>query len=88
MKLDPEDVAGLRPLIDAAVRSTLAAIESNASKLDKARLSFSEAEAAELLGCERHNLRDCRRRGEIVGKKIGKRIYYSRSTLLAFLGER
>jgi hypothetical protein len=84
VKLDPSDIADLRPLIRAAVVATMDEIRESESKLVD-RLGYPEAEAAALLGVERHTLRDCRLRGEIHGKKIGKRIVYSRDALVKFL---
>ena len=49
------------------------------------RLGFTEAEAAEKLGVERHVLRDARRRGELEASKIGKRIIYTPEQLRAYL---
>ena len=37
------------------------------------RLAFTEPEAAALLGVKPHVLRDCRRRGELQGAKVGSR---------------
>lgn len=84
MKLDASDIQDLSPLIATAVRATLAEIEASAQKLD-GRLAFTEAEAALLLGVDRHVLRDCRLRGEINARKCGKKIIYSRESLLKFL---
>jgi hypothetical protein len=86
VKLDPADIAELRPLIDAAVRSTVAQIEVADAKLAN-RLAFPELEAAALLGIPGHVLGDARRRGEISARKIGKKYVYSRAALVAFLGD-
>jgi len=49
------------------------------------RLSFTESEAAALLGVGRHALRDARLRGEVEASKVGRRILYSRDQLLQLL---
>ncbi len=79
--LDPEH---FRPLVEATVTETLAQIEGDDARLGD-RLWYPESEAAGLLGLPAHRLRDCRRRGEIVGSKIGKTIGYERGELLRFL---
>lgn len=45
------------------------------------RDAFSEAEAAERIGVEKHVLRDRRLRGEISARKIGRKWYYSPEVL-------
>ena len=86
MKLDASDIAELRPLIDAAVQSTLDKIQADEAKL-AARIGYIEPEAAALMGVQSHVLRDCRLRGEISGRLVGKRIVYSRDALLRFLAD-
>ncbi len=86
MKFDAADFDALQPLIRATVRATVAEIEATERKLGD-RLSYTEIEAAAALGVARHVLRDCRLRGEITGRVVGKRILYSRETLLRFLSE-
>jgi hypothetical protein len=85
VRLDTSDIADLQPIIAAAVRSTLDQIQASESKLAD-RLGFSEAEAAMLLGVPRHVMRDCRLRGEISARKVGKKFIYSRTALVEFLG--
>lgn len=87
MKLDASDIADLRPVISAAVADTLAAIEEGRAKLSADRLGYSEREAAAALGVAQYVLRDCRLRGEIQARKVGKSYCYSRAALLAYLGE-
>ncbi len=79
------DEAELRPLIEATVKASLEQVEDDRAKLG-ARLAFSEAEAAALLGVKTHVLRDCRLRGEIQTKKVGKSFRYSREQLVQFMG--
>jgi hypothetical protein len=78
------DDGDLEPLITKVVAKVLAQREVNGEKLGD-RLAYNEAEAAALLGVKAHVLRDCRLRGELVGSKVGKRVMYSRDTLLKFL---
>lgn len=79
------NAAELQPVIEATVRATLEAIEHDLQRLGN-RLAFSEVEAANLLGLERHVLRDCRLRGEISFCRLAnRRIAYERSALLSYL---
>jgi hypothetical protein len=75
----PED---LRPLISAIV----AELAVHLAPMDD-RLAAPEPEAARIIGINSHQLRDCRRRGEIKGRKIGKTWVYSREALARFLAE-
>jgi hypothetical protein len=84
VKLDASDIADLRPLIDAAVRSTVDAIRASEAKLGD-KLGFTEAQAAQAMGLPQHVLGDARRRGEISARRIGKKYVYSRTALVAFL---
>jgi hypothetical protein len=84
VKLDVSDLDGLRPVIRAAVVAVLEELRADEAHLGD-RLGYPEAEAAALLGVERHTLRDCRLRGEITGRLIGKRIVYGRAELVRFL---
>jgi len=52
------------------------------------RLAFTEPEAAALCGIRSHVLRDARRRGEVAGCLVGKRILYERAELLGWLASR
>jgi len=82
MKLEPSDLA----TIAEAVANRLQQLADTDSRLgNQDRIGFPEAEAAELLGIPQHVLRDCRLRGEILARKIGKRFVYSRQTLLDHL---
>lgn len=86
MKLDPEDLKDLQPLISAAVRATVDEIRAEENRLDGGRLGYLEHEAAGLLGIPKHVLGDSRRRGEISARRIGKSYVYSRASLIQFLG--
>jgi hypothetical protein len=84
-QFDPE---ALRPLIQQIVEATVVRLEDERAALGS-RLAFSEAEAAALLGLHSHQLRDERLRGRIsasVGP--GRKILYSRDSLLAYLARR
>lgn len=82
LQIDP---AELRPLIEAVVTETLAAIRENSVLIDGERLSYSEAEAAALLGVRRHVLAAARRGGEITASKAGGRFCYEASELRDYL---
>lgn len=81
IQFDQDD---LRPLVHLAVAEALDCLEEERAKFN-GRLAFIEAEAASLLGVKPHVLRDCRRRGELQGAKVGSRIVYTRADLLKFL---
>jgi hypothetical protein len=74
----------LRPLVHMAVAEALGRMEEERAKLS-GRLAFTEPEAAVMLGVKAHVLRDCRRRGELQGAKVGSKIVYTRADLLGFL---
>lgn len=79
------DDAAMRPIISATVAETLAIIRQAETILGD-RLAVDEAEAARLLGLERHQLRDERGRGRIgCSQIVGRRIRYTREDLLAYL---
>ena len=84
LELSNEDLA---PLVRVVVSEVLEKTEADRAKLN-GRLGFSEAESAALLGVARHVLRDCRLRGEIHARLVGRRYIYSRDGLLKFLNER
>ena len=81
------DCEELRPLVKLAVAEVMDRLEEERAKLD-GRLAFTEAEAAERLGVKPHVLRDCRRRGELRGAKVGSKIVYTRADLLEFVERR
>ncbi len=78
------DEDALRPLVHLAVAEALDRMEEERAKFN-GRLAFTEQEAAVLLGVKPHVLRDCRRRGELQGAKVGSKIVYTRTDLLDFL---
>jgi hypothetical protein len=82
MKITVDD--DIRPLIEQVVTETMNRLEAERAKLN-GRLAYSEAEAAALIGVERHVLRDARLRGEIEGSKVGKRVVYTPDQLKRFL---
>jgi len=77
----PEDLA---PVVRAVVQEVLVAKEADDAK-HGLRLGYSEVEAAELIGVERHVLRDCRLRGEVAAKLVGKKYIYARAEIERFL---
>lgn len=81
MKFEPSDFDALRPVIVETIREMLEQIDAERARLVGNRLAYGEAEAAGLLGLNRHQLRDCRLRGEVKGVKIGKAILYKREDL-------
>jgi hypothetical protein len=84
MKLEVADIDALRPLLhDAIARIVIELHENPLHKSD--RLGYTEGEAAAMIGVARHVLRDCRLRGEIAARRVGKRFVYARTTLLRFL---
>jgi hypothetical protein len=87
VKLDATDIQDLAPLIRAAVVATLDEMRATEAKLGD-RLAFTESEAAGLLGVPRHVLRDARLRGEISARTCGKKLLYSRESLLRFVDPR
>jgi hypothetical protein len=78
------DENDLRPLVKLAVAEAMDRLETERAKFN-GRLAFTEPEAAVLLGVRAYVLRDCRRRGEIEGSKVGSKIVYTRADLLEFL---
>jgi hypothetical protein len=78
------DEDDLRPLVHLAVAEALDRLEEERAKFN-GRLALTEPEAAALLGVKPYVLRDCRRRGELQGAKVGSKIVYTRADLLTFL---
>jgi hypothetical protein len=79
----------LRPLIAEVVAQALARLEADRQQLSTERLAYSEAEAAALLGLAAHQLRDERLRGRILASVgPGRRILYTRDSLLTYLASR
>ena len=83
IEFNPDD---LRPLIRQVVAETIGRVEADQVKVN-GKLSYTESEAAALLGVPRHSLRDLRLSGRIKASKIGKRILYSRESLVRLLEE-
>jgi hypothetical protein len=81
VKFDDDD---LEPLVEQVVARVLEQRTGNDAKLGT-RLAFTEPEAAALLGMKPYVLRDARLRGETIGSRIGKKVYYSRDELLKLL---
>lgn len=80
MRLDPGDIDILR----REMRQLLAEVMEDLRRQD-GKLGYSEAEAANLLSIKRHVLRDCRLRGEIRARRVGRSWRYSVDELRRFL---
>lgn len=78
----------IRPIVAAAVEELLSRRQAAEVALDLERLAYPEAEAAAAMGVPQYVLRDCRLRGELQGRRVGKRVLYSRDELLRFLAAR
>jgi hypothetical protein len=80
------DAEALRPVIRAVIAEVLAELGA-VNGAD--RLAYTEAEAATLLGLQRHQLADQRRAGRLSYSRGPKgSILYSRSDLLGYLASR
>jgi hypothetical protein len=77
LQFDPEE---LRKLIREVVGEVLATIN-----WPTGRLALTEFEAAQACGVGRHVLRDLRLSGRIKGRKLGKKVLYTRDDLLGAL---
>ena len=77
----------LRPLVERTVASVVERLDRDRATLGD-RLAFSEAEAAALIGVQRHVLRDARLRGELEGSRVGKGIRYEKQEILRYLASR
>jgi hypothetical protein len=84
MKLDASDIYDLKPLLATFARELLAEIDADA---ERGRLAFTEKQAAEAIGVPSWKLRDCRLRGELRGRLVGRTMVYSRDELQRFLQE-
>jgi hypothetical protein len=71
----------LRPIVAVVVQEML----TTAAAIKPDRIGYSEREAAELIGLPRHVLRDCRLRGEIHARKVGKQFIYAADELRRWL---
>ena len=81
LHIDPTE---LRPVIEATVAEVLAQRDAGEARLGNRRWTAEVALAAEF-GLPAHRLRDCRRRGEIVGTKVGKQVGYTPDQIQKFL---
>ena len=84
MKLEPDDIRELQPVIREIVRAILDELGTPGAS-GNARLAYPEREAAELLGIPYYVLRDARKRGKIKGQKAGRKWLYGREELQRFL---
>ncbi|HEX3658217.1 MAG TPA: helix-turn-helix domain-containing protein [Pirellulales bacterium] len=85
MRIELDDTV-LTQLIELVVVATLERVEQQ-RRHHGDRLAYTEPEAAALVGVKPHVLRDARLRGELSGKRVGKRTVYSRDELLRYLNE-
>ena len=74
LSVDPEEV---RSIVREIVNQVLSAID-----WPNGRVALDEAEAAQACGVGRHVLRDLRLAGKIKGRKLGRKIVYTREDLL------
>jgi hypothetical protein len=81
IQADPEALA---PLVERIVSQTLDRLGDERERLGS-RLAYPLSEAAKLLGVRAHVLRDARRRGEIRGRVIGRKLLFTRGELMRFL---
>jgi hypothetical protein len=74
------DPAELREVLEIVVREILGLLDWPVG-----RLALTEPEAAQALGVPRHVLRDARLAGQLRGRRVGKRIVYTREDLVEYL---
>lgn len=72
----------LRPLVAEVAHEILA---RHIQAVPPERIGFTETEAAALIGLKKHNLRDARLRGEVSGRRVGRRVLYERGELMRFV---
>lgn len=77
IQVDPAD---LHEVLETVVREILGLLDWPAG-----RLALTEPEAAQALGVPRHVLRDARLAGELHGRRVGRRVVYTRSDLIIYL---
>ena len=83
MKLDASDIDELRPILRAVAIAVLEELRPAESAME-GRIAYPEDEAAALFGVPKHVLRDARYRGQISGKRLGNKTFYSVSELRRF----
>jgi excisionase family DNA binding protein len=84
MKLEPDDIRELQPVIREIVKVILDELGTLGAG-GSGRLAYPEREAAALLGVPYYVLRDARKRGRIKGQKAGRKWLYGREELQRFL---
>ena len=75
-EFDKSDLEELKPVIEATVRMTIEVLRDETSQVESQTRMFSEEEAADLFGVEKHVLRDARNRNELDFYRIGKFVRY------------
>ena len=83
IEFSPDD---LRPLVRQVAAEVIDRLRDGEAKIN-GRLAYPESEAAALLGLPRHSLRDLRLSGQVRASRLGKRVLYSRESLLELLRE-
>jgi hypothetical protein len=86
LEIDANGIAVKLPLdaLRGIIREVVAELLSSVGTDD--RLSYTEAEAAKLIGVPRHSLREARVLGRVSPVKVGKRYLYSRAMLSRMVG--
>ena len=79
------DATELRPLVKLVLTEALAELDQ-LKTIHNGRMAYSEAEAANMLGLNQHQLRDLRLDGKISHTRIvGNRVRYQWQDLVAYL---
>ena len=79
IQLDPAD---LRPMLETVMREIFGLLD-----WPPGRLALTEPEAAAAIGVARHVLRDARLAGELHGRRVGRRVVYTRADLITYLDQ-
>lgn len=86
------DADALRPLVALIVSEVLQQLQdARLGPGQPEQLAYTEAQAAKLLGLQRHQLRDARLRGEIPARRRGgegSRVMYTKADLQEYLTKR
>ena len=69
--------------LDLLIRKIVS--EVHAIDWPEGRIALTEQEAANALGVARHVLRDARLQGHLHGRRIGKRVCYTREDVLRYV---
>jgi hypothetical protein len=80
-----ENNAEFVALMSDIVKRAVAEAMRDCGQRETTRLSYSEKEAADLLGVKPYVLRDARRRGEVKATKVGRKVAYTTRQLENYL---